>query len=182
MENLIRYLQRYNNSQRRKTLPLETTPYYLLGEPASLLLLTNSHPPLSLVCQLPHPLGSTPFHPFLTHSSYYIIYIDHINNLGRLHPGQLGHGKGNVTTVAGQSGLDIWHRTTKTGQPVQVNQDMSASTGEPVQIREDKPGHVSNDRTAESGELWTRLPGRMDGTGQPGQDSQDRTPGTRKPG
>jgi hypothetical protein len=33
------------------------TPLYLLGEPASLLVVTNTHPPLSLVCQqLPHPL------------------------------------------------------------------------------------------------------------------------------
>ncbi len=36
----------------------KTTPLYLLGEPASLLVATNTHPPLSLVCQqLPHPLA-----------------------------------------------------------------------------------------------------------------------------
>jgi hypothetical protein len=33
----------------------------LLGEPASLLVVTNTHPSLSLVCQqLPHPLAFTP--------------------------------------------------------------------------------------------------------------------------
>ncbi len=43
----------------------KTTPLYFLGEPASLLVVTNSHPPLSLVCQqLPHPwlLPLLPFH------------------------------------------------------------------------------------------------------------------------
>ncbi len=41
-----------------------TTPLFLLGEPASLLMVTNTHPPLSLVCQqLPHPLLYTS-HPF----------------------------------------------------------------------------------------------------------------------
>ncbi len=37
---------------------------YLLGEPTSLLVVANTHPPLSLVCQqLPHPLlAFPPFH------------------------------------------------------------------------------------------------------------------------
>jgi hypothetical protein len=40
----------------------KTTPLYLLGEPASLLVVTNTHPPLSLVCQqLPHPFAFAPF-------------------------------------------------------------------------------------------------------------------------
>ncbi len=45
------------------------TPYfplphvYLLGEPTSLLMMANTYPPLSLVCQLPHPLlALPPFH------------------------------------------------------------------------------------------------------------------------
>jgi hypothetical protein len=55
---------------------MKKTPSYLLGEPASLLVVTNSHPPLSLVCrQLPHPLAFTPFTPFSPHSSHYIIYM-----------------------------------------------------------------------------------------------------------
>jgi hypothetical protein len=38
-----------------------TTPLYLLGELASLLVVTNTHPPWSQVCQqLPHPLAFTP--------------------------------------------------------------------------------------------------------------------------
>jgi hypothetical protein len=38
---------------------------YLLGEPTSLLVVANTHPPLSLVCQqLPHPLLALP--PFRT--------------------------------------------------------------------------------------------------------------------
>jgi hypothetical protein len=56
----------------RHILPHPTQPLasqhpvfmYLLGEPASLLVMTNTHPPLSLVCQqLPHPLlALPPFH------------------------------------------------------------------------------------------------------------------------
>jgi hypothetical protein len=39
----------------------KTTPLYLLGEPASLLVVTNTHPPLFLVCQqLPHPFAFAP--------------------------------------------------------------------------------------------------------------------------
>jgi hypothetical protein len=34
------------------------------------------------------PLGFYPSHPFTPHSSNYIIYIDDINNLGGLRPGQ----------------------------------------------------------------------------------------------
>jgi hypothetical protein len=61
----------------------KTTPLYLLGEPASLLMVTNTHIPLSLVRQhLSHPL-LCPSHPFTPHSSNYVIYIDNINNLGR---------------------------------------------------------------------------------------------------
>jgi hypothetical protein len=64
---------------------------YLLGEPASLLVVTKTHPPLSLVRQqLLHPLGFCPSHPFTPHSSNYIIYIHRINNLGCLRPGQEG--------------------------------------------------------------------------------------------
>jgi hypothetical protein len=49
-----------------------------------MLVVTNTHPPLSLVCQqMPHPLAFAPFTP---HSSNYIIYIDDINNLGRPRP------------------------------------------------------------------------------------------------
>ncbi len=58
----------------------KTTLLYLFGDPASLLLVTNTHLPLSLVCQkLPHPL-LCPSHPFTPHSSNNIIYIDDINN------------------------------------------------------------------------------------------------------
>ncbi len=39
----------------------KATPLYLLREPASLLVVTNTHPPLSLVYrQLSHPLAFTP--------------------------------------------------------------------------------------------------------------------------
>jgi hypothetical protein len=87
------YLQIYNNSERRKPLPYKATLYYLLGEPASLLVVTNSiHPVYGLPTTAP-PLGFCPFHPILTlfspHSSYYIIYIENINNLGCLRPGQI---------------------------------------------------------------------------------------------
>jgi hypothetical protein len=47
----------------------KTTSLYFLGEPASLLVVMNTHPPLFLVCQqLPHPLAFTPLtlsHPSL---------------------------------------------------------------------------------------------------------------------
>jgi hypothetical protein len=36
---------------------------------------------------------------------------------------KLRQGNGDGTTVAGQSGYDIWDRTTKTGQPGQVSLD-----------------------------------------------------------
>jgi hypothetical protein len=66
----------------------KTAPLYFLREPVSLLVVTNTHPPLSLVCQqLPHPL-LCPSHPFIPHSSNYIIYMDDINNLGHPCPGQ----------------------------------------------------------------------------------------------
>ncbi len=58
----------------------------LLGEPAAFLVMTNTHPPLSLCQQLPHP-PLCPCHLFTPHSSNYIIYIDNISNLGRLRPG-----------------------------------------------------------------------------------------------
>jgi hypothetical protein len=52
---------------------------YLLGEPASLLVVTNTHPPLSLVCQqLPHPLlcPSYCLLPLtLSHPAVQIIYL-----------------------------------------------------------------------------------------------------------
>jgi hypothetical protein len=66
----------------------KTNLLYFLGEPVSLLVVTNTHPPLSFVCQqLPHPL-LCPSHPFTPHSSNYIIYMDDINNLGHPCPGQ----------------------------------------------------------------------------------------------
>ncbi len=47
-----------------RTNPLpqqQSNPAYLLGEPASLLVVTNTHPPLSLICQqLSRPLAFTP--------------------------------------------------------------------------------------------------------------------------
>ncbi len=58
--------------------------FYFLLFPATFLVVTTTHPPLSLVCQqLSHPLLCPPFTP---HSSNYIIYTD-ISNLGRLRPG-----------------------------------------------------------------------------------------------
>jgi hypothetical protein len=68
----------------------KTTPLYLLGEPASLLVVTYPHPLLSLVFQqLPHPLAFTPL--ILSHLACpnYIVYVENINNLDRLHLGQL---------------------------------------------------------------------------------------------
>ncbi len=57
---------------------------YLKNQPASFLVVTNTHPPLSLVCQqLPHPLLCSS-HPFTPHSSNYIIYIDNISHLSHL--------------------------------------------------------------------------------------------------
>ncbi len=55
----------------------KTTLLYLLGEPAFLLVVTNTHLPLSLVC---HQKTAPPSHPFTPHSSNYIIYIDNIND------------------------------------------------------------------------------------------------------
>ncbi len=64
---ILTHIQRF--STRKKTLPHERPRImYLLGEPASFLVVTNSHPPLSLVCQqLPHPLAFTIFTPFSPH-------------------------------------------------------------------------------------------------------------------
>ncbi len=64
---------------------------------------------------------------------------------------------------------DSRDRSIWTGWP-----DISALTGEHGQEREDGPGQNSNNRTAASGELWTRLLGRTAGAGQMWQDSQDR--------
>ncbi len=66
--------------------PLLCTCVYLLGEPTSLLVVANTHPPFSLVCQqLPHPLLAPPplSHPTVPHSSSYIIYTDDISNSSR---------------------------------------------------------------------------------------------------
>jgi hypothetical protein len=44
----------------------------------------------SWVCQqLPHPLAFPTFTPFSPSSTHYIIYIENINNIGRLHLGQV---------------------------------------------------------------------------------------------
>jgi hypothetical protein len=54
--------------------------------------------PSTLVSSLPTtapPLCFYPSHPFIPHSSNYIIYRDDINNLGRLHLGHLQHKKTN---------------------------------------------------------------------------------------
>ncbi len=63
----------YNNRQRKITpCTNKVTPLYLLGEPASLLVVTNPHPPLSLVCQqLSHLLAFTPL--TLSHPTVQII-------------------------------------------------------------------------------------------------------------
>jgi hypothetical protein len=61
--------------------------FYFLLFPATFLVVTTTHPPLSLVCkQLSHPL-LCPSHLFTPHSSNYIIYTDNISNLSRLRPG-----------------------------------------------------------------------------------------------
>jgi hypothetical protein len=62
----------YNISTQPDPLHFNGHPLYLLEEPASLLLVTNTHPPLSLVCQqLSHPL-LCPSHAFTPHSSNYM--------------------------------------------------------------------------------------------------------------
>jgi hypothetical protein len=62
----------YNNLRRgNNPLHQQVTPFYLLREPASLLVVTNTHPPLSLVCQqLLHPLAFTPL--TLSHPTVHI--------------------------------------------------------------------------------------------------------------
>jgi hypothetical protein len=64
-----------------------TSCIYLLGEPASLLVVMNTHPPLSLVCQqLHHPLLALP--PF--HTPQFKLHYLHrwLSNLSRLRPEQ----------------------------------------------------------------------------------------------
>jgi hypothetical protein len=77
----------YSSSIRTNPfIVIKTTPLYLLGGPASLLVVVNTHPPLSLVCQqLPHPLLALPLFqtPAAPHSSCYIIYTDDISNSSR---------------------------------------------------------------------------------------------------
>jgi hypothetical protein len=52
----------------------KTTPLYLLGEQVSLLVVMNTHPPLSLVCQqLPHPLAFAPL--TLSHPTVQLHYL-----------------------------------------------------------------------------------------------------------
>jgi hypothetical protein len=55
------------NASFNPTPYFSPTRVYLLGEPTSLLVVANTHPPLSLVCQqLPHPLlAFPPFHTLL---------------------------------------------------------------------------------------------------------------------
>jgi hypothetical protein len=48
---VTQFLQTYINSQRKRNPCYnKITLYYLFGEPASLLVVTNPRPPLSLVC------------------------------------------------------------------------------------------------------------------------------------
>ncbi len=66
------------------------TSHALLTWRASFLARGDKYPSI-LVSGLPTtapPLGFYPSHPFTPYSSNYIIYIDDINNLGRLRPGQ----------------------------------------------------------------------------------------------
>ncbi len=80
------------NTFQRKNNPLQQQ-----GDPALLtwrasFLARGDEFPSTLVSGLPTtapPLGFYPSLPFAPHSSYYIIYIDDINNLGRRRPGQL---------------------------------------------------------------------------------------------
>jgi hypothetical protein len=69
------------------------------------------------------------------------------------------------TNQSGQVGL--------TGQPRQVDLDKAERTR--------LSGHDNKDRTAASGELWTRLPGKAAGIKQLGQDSRDRTARLEQP-
>jgi hypothetical protein len=66
------YIQMYNNPLEKITpCANKITQLYLLWEPASLLVVTNSHPPLSLVCQqLSHPLAFNPL--TLSHPTVHI--------------------------------------------------------------------------------------------------------------
>ncbi len=68
----LRYIQMYTNRPGKITpCTSKVTPLYLLGEPASLLVVTNPHPPSSLVCQqLSHPLALTPL--TLSHPTVHI--------------------------------------------------------------------------------------------------------------
>ncbi len=68
----------YTNKQQssRKVTPCanKITLLNLLGEPASLLVVTNLHPPLSLVCQqLSHPFAFTPL--TLSHPTVHITFL-----------------------------------------------------------------------------------------------------------
>ncbi len=65
----------YNNLQRIVIhCTNKVTPLYLLGEPASLLVVANPHPPLSLVYQqLFHPLAFTPL--ILSHPTVHITLL-----------------------------------------------------------------------------------------------------------
>jgi hypothetical protein len=73
----------------------KVTLYFLLGEPASLLVVTNPHPPLSLVCyQLPRPLALTPFTPF----SPITLHITSLHYLHRRHQQSQSSSSGTVAT------------------------------------------------------------------------------------
>jgi hypothetical protein len=75
-------------------------------------------------------------------------------------------------------GIGHWDRTNRTVHSGQVG-----LTGQPRQVSlEGQRVHDNNDRTAASGELWTRLLDRAAGTGQMGLDSRDKTDGAGKPG
>ncbi len=77
----------YNNFHQNQPLA-KATKQPRFREPASLLVVMNTHPPClwsANNCPTPWLLPRSPFHP---HSSNYIIYIDDINNLGRPRPGQ----------------------------------------------------------------------------------------------
>jgi hypothetical protein len=80
--------------------------------------------------------------------------------------------------MTGQSGDGILGRTTKIGQPGQVNLDWSPWTGEPGKNREDKSEQDSNDKTRERAVDKVAGAGQLAhtaGTGQLGHNSQERT-------
>ncbi len=115
--------------------------FYLLGEPASFLVVTNT-PPIRPCPWSPNncpTLRFAPFNPFTPHCKNYIIYIDVISNLSHLRPGHLHpppvNGKMHSIWLRISDSSDFWHNVYTFCDRVKCSCNVCVSANSSVELR-----------------------------------------------